>query len=203
MKVLVIGATGTIGKAVANLFREKGHEVIEASRSSQHSIDLTDASSIDRFYENLDEVDAIITAAGDAAFVALDKLTEEQIQLSLNSKLMGQINAVRKGVNKLRPGGVAVITGGILAYSPAPQTSMIAMVNLGLEGFAKGAALDLTDGKRIVIIHPPWVAETAKAYGMDPTPWPNAAKVAEAYLSAVEGVKTGVAQFVDGYEPGE
>lgn len=202
MKVIVIGATGTIGKAVADLFKEKGHEVVEASRSSQHSIDLTDPSSIDRFYEGVNEVDAIITAAGDAAFVALNQLTEEQIQLSLNSKLMGQINAVRKGLGKLRSGGVVVITGGILAYAPAPQTSMIAMVNLGLEGFAKAAALDLTEGKRIVIVHPPWVAETAKAFGMDPAPWPDAAKVAQAYLSAVEGGKNGVAQFVEGYEPG-
>ncbi len=56
------------------------------------------------------------------------------------------------------------------------QTSMITMVNAGLEGFVKAAALDLTEGRRIVIVHPPWVAETAAALGMDAAPWPNAAK---------------------------
>jgi len=201
MKILVIGATGTIGKAVVNLFREKGHEVVGAARSSQPSVDLMDGASIDRFYGELDAVDAIITAAGDAAFAPLDKLTDEQIQLSLNSKLRGQINAVRKGLSKLKPGGVAVITGGILAYTPWPQTSMIAMVNLGLEGFVKAAALDLTEGRRVVIVHPPWVAETAAALGMDASPWPDAAKVAEAYLAAVEGDKNGAPVFVNGYEP--
>jgi NAD(P)-dependent dehydrogenase (short-subunit alcohol dehydrogenase family) len=201
MKVLVIGATGTIGKAVVHLLKESGHEVVGASRSSQPSVDFTDSSSIDRFYETIGEVDAIVTAAGDAAFVALEKLDDAQIQLSLNSKLMGQINMVRKGLSKLRPNGVFVITGGILAYTPWPQTSMITMVNLGLEGFAKAAALDLTEGRRIVVVHPPWVAETATALGMDATPWPNAAKVAEAYLAAVEGDQNGVPVFVEGYQP--
>jgi NAD(P)-dependent dehydrogenase (short-subunit alcohol dehydrogenase family) len=201
MKVVVIGATGTIGKAVTRLLKENGHEVIEASRASQPSVDITDGSSIDRFYESLGDVDAIVTTAGDAAFVALDKLTEEQIQLSLNSKLMGQINAVRKGLKNLRPGGVAVITGGMLAYSPWPQTSMITMVNAGLEGFAKAAALDLTEGRRIVVVHPPWVAETAAALGMDASPWPNAAQTAEAYRQAVEGTQNGVPVFVAGYQP--
>ncbi len=201
MKVLVIGASGTIGKAVAQLFKDKGYEVNEASRSTQPGVDFTNPAAIDEFYSQLDEVDAIVTTAGDAAFVSLDKLTEEQIQLSLNSKLMGQINMVRKGLSKLRANGVFVITGGMLAYSPWPQTSMITMVNGGLEGFAKAAALDLTEGRRIVIVHPPWVAETAAALGMDATPWPNAAKTAEAYLAAIEGSKNGEPIFVEGYSP--
>jgi NAD(P)-dependent dehydrogenase (short-subunit alcohol dehydrogenase family) len=201
MKVVVIGATGTIGKAVSDLLKEQGHDVTGASRSSQPSVDLTDVSSIDRFFEGMEEVDAIVTAAGDAAFVALDKLTEEQIQLTLNSKLMGQINAVRKGLKKLRPNGVFVITGGMLAYSPWPQTSMITMVNAGLEGFVKAAALDLTEGRRIVIVHPPWVAETAASLGMDAKPWPNASTTAQAYLQAIEGKSNGKAAFVEGYGP--
>lgn len=201
MKAVVVGTSGTIGKAVTQLLKDKGHEVIEASRSTQPGINIDDPSSIDNFYAGLGEVDAIICAAGDAAFVSLDKLTDEQIQLSVNSKLLGQVNLVRKGLSNLRPNGVFVITGGMLAYTPWPQTSMITLVNAGLEGFAKAAALDLTEGRRIVIVHPPWVAETAAKLGMDATPWPNAATTAQAYLNAVEGNKNGAAVFVKGYEP--
>ena len=201
MRIVVLGATGTIGKAVAELFREKGHEVIAASRSSEPPVDIANPASIVAFFEQVGEVDAIVSAAGSAAFVALQDLTEEQIQLSLTSKLMGQINMVRHGLAKLRPNGVAVLTGGFLAYSPAPKTSMIALVNAGLEGFAKAAALDLTEGRRMVVVHPPWVAETAAQLGMDPAPWPNAAKTAEAYLSALEGKQNGKAIFVEGYDP--
>jgi hypothetical protein len=78
---------------------------------------------------------------------------------------------------------------------------MITMVNAGLEGFVKGAALDMTNGHRVVIVHPPWVAETAQKLGMDAAPWPKATKVAEAYLDAIEGTQNGAPVFVEGYLP--
>jgi NAD(P)-dependent dehydrogenase (short-subunit alcohol dehydrogenase family) len=201
MKALVVGSNGTIGKAVVELLEEKGIEVIGASRSTNPSLDITDSSGIEAFFEKAGEVDAIISAAGDAAFSFLDKVTDDDIQLSINSKLLGQVNLVRKGMNNLRPGGVFVITGGILAYSPMPQTSIIAMVNAGLEGFARAVALELTEGRRIVVVHPSWVAETAAKIGMDPAPWPDAKKTATAYLEAIEGTDNGEPVFVDGYEP--
>lgn len=201
MKALVVGSNGTIGKQVANLLKEKGYEVIGTSRSGNPALDITNNSNMEAFYKNLGEVDAIICAAGDAAFSPFDKVSDDGIQLSVNSKLLGQVNLVRKGLNNLRPGGVFVITGGILAYSPLPQTSLIAMVNAGLEGFARALALELTEGRRIVVIHPPWVAETAAKIGMDPAPWPDAAKTAETYLKAVEGTKNGEPVFVEGYVP--
>ncbi|HSV10281.1 MAG TPA: short chain dehydrogenase [Hanamia sp.] len=201
MKALVVGSNGTIGKAVVELLEEKGIEVIGASRSTNPSLDITDSSGIDGFFEKLGEVDAIVSVAGDAAFTFLDKVTDEDIQLSVNSKLLGQVNLVRKGMKNLRPGGVFVITGGILAYSPMPQTSMIAMVNAGLEGFARAVALELTEGRRIVVVHPAWVAETAAKIGMDPAPWPDAKETATAYLDAIEGTNSGEPVFVEGYEP--
>ncbi|MGZ3958804.1 MAG: SDR family NAD(P)-dependent oxidoreductase, partial [Flavisolibacter sp.] len=152
MKTVVIGATGTIGKAVTDLLRKNGHEVTAASRGSQPSVDITDAASIERLFETTGEVDAILVTAGEAAFVPLDQISDEQIRHSLSSKLMGQINVVRKGLGKLRPNGVMVITGGMLAYAPAPQTSVLTMVNAGLEGFVRAAALDLTEGRRILIV---------------------------------------------------
>ena len=201
MKALVVGSNGTIGKAVTQLLKEKGMEVIEASRSGNPALDITDNSGMDAFFAKLGPVDVIVSAAGDAAFVSLDKITDNDIQLSVNSKLLGQVNLVRKGLPNLRPGGVFVITGGILAYSPMPQTSLISMVNAGLEGFARAVALELTEGRRVVVVHPAWVAETASKIGMDPAPWPNAEKTATAYLEAIEGTSNGEPVFVKGYTP--
>ena len=71
--------------------------------------------------------------------------------------------------------------------------SASAMVNTGLEGFVRHAALDLQDGRRIVIVHPPPVREAVIQMGMDGARFPNAATVAETYLSALEGNITGQA----------
>jgi NAD(P)-dependent dehydrogenase (short-subunit alcohol dehydrogenase family) len=201
MKTIIIGATGTIGKAITSLIREKGNDVIEASRSVENHIDIEIPKSIDEFFSKQDSVDAIICVAGDASFGSLNSLTDEQIDLGLKSKLLGQINVVRKGISKLNPNGVIVITGGMLAYSPWPETSNIATANAGLEGFTKAVALELTEGRRIVIVHPPFISETAEAMGMATTPWPNSSEVANIYLKSVEGKENGEAIFVDGYLP--
>jgi NAD(P)-dependent dehydrogenase (short-subunit alcohol dehydrogenase family) len=201
MKVVIIGATGTLGKAIATLLSDKGHEIVRASRSTQPGLDLDDPASIGSFYETIGEVDAVVCAAGNASFGSLSELSDEQLHLGIDSKLLGQVNLVRKGLFKLRPGGVFVLTGGMLAYNPWPSTSEIAMVNAGLEGFVRGAALDLQDDRRIVIVHPPLIRESASQMGMEEAPWPSAATVAEAYLMALEGEITGQPVFVEGYDP--
>ncbi len=75
------------------------------------------------------------------------------------------------------------------------------MVNAGLEGFVRHAALDLQDGRRIVIVHPPPVREAAIQSGMDGARFPDAAAVAETYLIALESKITGQPIFVEGYRP--
>ena len=89
----------------------------------------------------------------------------------------------------------------MLAYTPWPNTSPVAMLNAGLEGFVRAAALEMKDDRRVVIVHPPLVRETAAKWGQDETPWPHATVVADAYKRALEGEMNGEPVFVDGYGP--
>jgi hypothetical protein len=75
------------------------------------------------------------------------------------------------------------------------------MANTGLEGFVRHAALDLQDGRRIVIVHPPPVREAVIQLGMDGARFPSAVTVAETYLNALESKITGQPIFVEGYRP--
>lgn len=200
MKVAVVGATGTIGEAVSNLLVEQGHEVIKSSRNVEPKINIDKPESIDDFYNKVVKLDAVICAAGIANFGALQELSDQQIQRGIQSKLMGQVNLVRKGINNLNDGGVFILTSGMLASKPWPNTSAVAMVNAGLEGFTRAAALDLPDDKRICVVSPPLISETAKKMGRDTDPWPEADKVAKAYLEALTGDQNGVVVYVSGYE---
>ena len=201
MQVVIVGATGLIGKAIADLLSDKGHKIVRVSRNTQPSLNIDDPASIDVFYKTVGVVDAIICAAGNAGFGPLSELSDEEFQLGITSKLLGQVNLVRKGLSNVRPGGVFVLTGGMMAYNPWPKTSAISLANAGLEGFGRGAALDLQEGRRIVIVHPPAVREWVIQMGMDGAPWPNAATVAETYLMALESQITGQPVFVEGYWP--
>lgn len=200
MKIVVIGATGTIGKAVSELLKKEGHDVVDASRHTDPSINIDNPESIDAFYNKVGKVDAVICAAGNAGFGAIQNLSNKQINMGIQSKLMGQVNLVRKGLVNLNRDGVFVLTSGMLSAKPWPNTSAVAMVNAGLEGFTRAAALDLPDDKRICIVSPPLIRETAQRMGQDTQPWPDAETVAHAYLNAVTGDANGEVVYVEGYE---
>tara|TARA_R110002096_G_scaffold435534_1_gene661270 strand:- start:127 stop:726 length:600 start_codon:yes stop_codon:yes gene_type:complete len=196
-KTVVIGATGTIGEAVSELLQTKDYEVTKASRNTDNKIDIEDLGSIETFFEKTGQVDAIICAAGDASFGAFSKLTDEQISIGLKSKLMGQVNLCRIGLQWLNANGVIILTGGIFAHQPWPETTNIAMVNAALEGFGKALALELNDGRRVLVAHPPFIKETAEAMQMDGSKCPPASEVANTYLQGLESEETGIALYVN------
>jgi NAD(P)-dependent dehydrogenase (short-subunit alcohol dehydrogenase family) len=201
MKAIVIGGTGTIGSAVVKVFEDTGFEVLAVSRNSQLKADIENEESLDNLFRQSGNIDAIVCAAGNAAFGELEKLSDRDFSLSINSKLMGQVKLLQKGLHFLNPGGTVLLTGGIFAYKPWPGSSAIAMVNSALEGFVRAAALEISDNKKVMVIHPPLVAETAAKMGMDALPFPPASEVAQSYLEAVSKGKNGDALFVNGHKP--
>jgi NAD(P)-dependent dehydrogenase (short-subunit alcohol dehydrogenase family) len=201
MKILVIGASGTIGAAIVRML-EVEHHVHRASHTrSALVIDLADPGSIRRLYADLGGLDAVVSAAGDGVFRPLLDLSDEDFALSLGNKLMGQVNLVRFGVDVLADGGSFTLTTGILSRQPMPGSAAISIANAGLEGFVRAAALELPRGLRINAVAPGWVRETLVAMHRDPTIGTPAAQVAQTYLRAVEGDMTG--QILDvGTGPG-
>ena len=191
MRIIVIGATGTIGKAVVEALRGK-HDVVQVGHESgDYQVDLADKSSIERMYEKAAPFDAVVSAAGLAKFGALDGLSDADFQFSLSNKLMGQVNLVRVGMTQIRDNGSFTLTSGVLSQEPTRGSSAISLVNSGLEGFARAAALELPRGVRINVISPPWVSETLEAMGRDADAGMPAAQVARAYVESVEGSENG------------
>jgi NAD(P)-dependent dehydrogenase (short-subunit alcohol dehydrogenase family) len=189
MRILVVGATGTIGAAVAKTL-EARHEVLHASHSrSPYAVDLADKASIERLYAKVGKLDAVVSAAGQAAFRPLPALSDADF--ALGHKLMGQVNLVRLGLEAVADGGSFTLTSGILSRQPMPGGAAISLVNSGIEGFVRGAALDLPRGLRVNAVAPGWVTETLVALKMDASRGVPAAKVAEAYASCVEGRMSG------------
>ncbi len=104
---------------------------------------------------------------------------------------MGQVNLVRIGRQFIADGGSFTLTTGVLSQAPIKGSASISMVNAGIEGFIRAAALELPRGIRVNVVSPPWVTETLIARKMDPSPGMPAATVAQAYLASVDGTMTG------------
>jgi len=191
MKVVVVGATGTIGSAVVRAI-ESRHEVIPVSFSkSAIKVDVADKSSIERMFEATGRVDAIISAAGLAKFAPMSDLSDADFAFCLNNKLMGQVNLVRVGVDHINDNGSIPATSGILSRKPMQGSTAISLVNAALEGFGRAAALEVSRGIRINVVSPNWVIDTLKAYNMDPSIGTPVETVAQAYMRALEGSMTG------------
>jgi len=191
MRILIIGATGTIGSAVAAALKGR-HELVLASREkAREKVDIADPASVRALYARIGRVDAVVSAAGRAAFKALDVLGDEDFELSLRNKLMGQVNLFRFGLDSVADNGSFTLTAGYLARHPAPGSSAVSLVNSALEGFGRAAALEAPRGIRINVVSPPWVTETLQKLGRPLTGGLPAATVAQAYVRSVEGADTG------------
>jgi NAD(P)-dependent dehydrogenase (short-subunit alcohol dehydrogenase family) len=191
MRILLVGATGTIGQAVASALGGR-HDVILASRQKAHErVDMSDPASVRALYARIGRVDAVVSAAGQAVFKPLADLKDEDFAFSLRNKLMGQVDLVRFGMASVTDGGSFTITSGVLAQHPTPGAAAISLVNAALEGFGRAAALEAPRGIRVNVVSPPWVMETLKAMGMPPEGGLPADVVARAYARSVEGKETG------------
>lgn len=187
MKIIVVGASGTIGAAVAQALAARGHEVMGVSRHSSPGVDIDDAASIRRLFDSVADVDGVVCCAGNAAFGPLTRLSDGDFELGLRSKLMGQVTLARIAMAHLREAGSITLTSGILAMHPMPGSASVSLVNAGLDGFVRAAALEMPRRLRINVVSPPWVKETMVKLGMDPGPGMAASAVAQAYVRSVEG----------------
>jgi NAD(P)-dependent dehydrogenase (short-subunit alcohol dehydrogenase family) len=191
MKVLVVGATGTIGKAIVQAIGGR-HQVIPVSFSkSVIKVDIADSASIIKMFDGTGQVDAVISAAGLAKFGPMTSLTDSDFALGLCNKLMGQVNLVRLGIDYINDNGSFTLTSGILSRNPMKGSTAISLVNSALEGFGRAASLELPRGIRINIVSPNWVIETLKAFNMDPSIGTPLEVVARVYVQAFEGCMNG------------
>ncbi|MBA7845193.1 short chain dehydrogenase [Klebsiella sp. RHBSTW-00484] len=193
MKIIIIGASGTVGRAVAQELSQR-HEVIRVGRTQgDYQVDITSQESVQSLFENIGRIDAIVSATGNLFFGPLETMTDRDFNQGLQDKLLGQVRLALTGQHYLNDGGSITLISGIVAHEPIAQGVNATTVNAGLEGFVRAAACELPRGIRINLISPTVLSESAEAYdgyfpGFESIP---AARVAQTYRRSVEGVQTG------------
>lgn len=192
MRILIVGANGTIGRAVAGEL-SKRHEIVTAGRSSGDlRANIADATSLRELYNRVGRIDAVACAAGNVHFGPLETMTAEQFDIGLRDKLMGQVNLVLAGREFVEPGGSFTLISGILSQDPIRYGASAAMVNGAIESFVRSAAIELSN-RRINAVSPTVLEESMEAYGpyfygFEPVP---VRRVALAYSKSIEGAQSG------------
>lgn len=199
MRVLIAGASGTIGRAVKEELEQR-HEVITAGRTSGDvRLDITDTDSIRAAFAEAGPLDAVVSTTGTVRFAPFAELDSAGYEIGLRDKLMGQVNLVLIGRDSILDGGSFTLTTGALDRDPIIAGSSASMVNGAINAFVMAAAIEMPRGQRINAVSPGVIEEAMEAYapyfrGFEPVP---AARAALAYSKSVEGARTGMVFRVD------
>jgi NAD(P)-dependent dehydrogenase (short-subunit alcohol dehydrogenase family) len=192
MKIIIIGASGTIGKKVTEALQGKNEIITAGSKSGDFQLDITSPESIERFYEKVGPFDALVSTTGSGHFGLLTSTTPADFKIGIESKLLGQINLVLIGQHHINPKGSFTLTSGILSEDPVVNGVNLGTINGGLNSFVISAAIELQNGVRINAVSPGVVEDSPGYFEYFPGHEPVAMdKVANAYVKSVLGAITG------------
>lgn len=154
MKIIIVGATGTMGKHIVSAF-EKEHEVIRvASKGGDIQVDITSIESIENLFKKVGPFDALISTAGPTYVGPWKNLTDKEFRKGVEGKMMGQINLVLIGQHYINPKGSFTLITGALTHDPQKNFANASAANGAVEGFVRAAAIELLNGIRINAVSP-------------------------------------------------
>ena len=156
--ILITGATGGIGQAIARAFAARGGTLTLTGRNVEVldplaqeigaravACDLSNRADVERLAAEAGEVDVLVANAANPGTGELTELTQEQIDRMLDVNLRSPIALARA----LAPGmidrrrGHMVFVSSLSGKSAAKASSIYSATKFGLRGFALGVREDL------------------------------------------------------------
>lgn len=188
MKIIIVGASGRIGKEVDKAL-SYNHDIVRVgSRSGDVQCDYTDIVSVRAMFEKIGQFDSLISVAGgDSTFKPFSDLEDQDYRYGFERKFLGQIRLLKFGEKFIRDNGSIVFTSGFLSHYPNPASIATGPLNAGVDTFVKNTAPLLNRGIRLNVVSPAPIVEP----GQEGKGLVTAAETAKLYVEAVEGDVTG------------
>jgi NAD(P)-dependent dehydrogenase (short-subunit alcohol dehydrogenase family) len=191
-KVAVItGGSNGIGFATAEQFVAEGAYVYITGRREKEldeavtrigrnvtgvQGDVSNLADLDRLYAQIAKekghIDILFANAGIAYHAPLDKITEEQFDLTFNINVRGLFFSVQKALPMMRNGGSIVLDGSATTAKALPNRVVYTATKAAIRSFASTMTLELRDRKIRVNAISPGFTETSihqsKTYNLSP-----------------------------------
>lgn len=192
MKIIIVGATGTMGTYLTSAF-ENEHEIIRAaSAGGDFQVDITSPEAIEKFFQTVGPFDALISTAGPTFVGPWKKLDDTTFRKGVEGKMMGQINLVLIGQHYINPKGSFTLITGALTEEPQINFANASAANGAVEGFVRGAAIELENGIRINAVSPTVIENSPHYFPFFPGEIPTTMKQLEfMFRKSLFGAVTG------------
>jgi uncharacterized protein len=156
--VLLTGATGGLGHAIARRLRAAGAELVLTGRRADllaplaaetHArslaVDLADADAVERLAEDCAGVDALVSNAGLPGSGLLSSFSVEEIDRALAVNLRAPMVLARRLVEAMveRRSGHLVFMSSLAGKVGTPRSPVYSATKFGLRGFAQSMREDL------------------------------------------------------------
>ena len=188
MKIIIVGASGRIGREVDKAL-SGSHDIVRVgARSGDVQCDYTSPDSVRKMFKEIGEFDSLISViGGDSVFKAFAELDDEDYRYGFERKFLGQIRFLKLGENFVRDNGSFIFTSGFLSQYPNPFSIATGPLNAAIDTYVTNAASLLPRGIRINVVSPAPIVEP----GQEGRGLVTAAETAKLYVEAVEGAITG------------
>jgi short-subunit dehydrogenase len=174
--VLLTGASGGIGEAIARALSARGAKPILTGRRAEALealaaetggralvADLAEAAEVERLIGEAGEVDILVANAALPASGRLETYTRAQLDRALDVNLRAPIvlaHALSPGM-VARGRGQLVFISSLSGKAAAPESSLYSATKFGLRGFALSLREDLrADGVGVSVVLPGFVSDT-------------------------------------------
>ncbi len=191
-KIIIVGATGTMGKHLVSAFEEE-HEIIRVgSRSGDILADTTSTESIENLFKQVGSFDALICTAGPSYVGSWKSMTDKEFRKGIDGKLMGQVNLVLIGQHYINPKGSFTLITGALTHEPVLNFANASAANGAIEAFVRAAAIELENGVRINAVSPTVIENSPQYFPFFPGDIPVTMQQLEyGFRKSVFGANTG------------
>jgi uncharacterized protein len=205
--VLITGATGGLGQAIARTFAGRGAKLMLTGRRTEIleplaaelsaqvlGIDLSDAADVQRLVDASTDVDVLIANAALPASGRIESFTVEQIDRALDVNLRAPIVLSRALAPQMsaRGGGHIVLISSLSGKASAAGSSLYSATKFGLRGFGLGLREDWRDrGVGVSMVFPGFIRDAGMFHDAGAKLPPGVGTrtpqdVADATLKAVE-----------------
>lgn len=193
MKIVIVGASGTMGQYLCDVLEKENHEVIKASRLSKEiQVDTTSVKSIEEMFARIGTFDALISTAGETFVGPWKNLNDQTFKKGIEGKMMGQINLVLIGQHYINPKGSFTLITGALTQEPQVNFANASAANGAVEGFVRASAIELSNGIRINAVSPTVIENSPQYFPYFPGEIPTTMKQLEfAFKKSLFGAVTG------------